>query len=426
LRLTLTAGVITALGIITGPLQARALGPSGRGALAAIAVVGAWLPVIAGLGFETFIARRAAREFELPEVFGTLGLASLLVGVLIAPLGFPISHLLAHGRHTVQVFILVQFLVLPIGLMGQLSYYCLVGLERWTALIVVRLLPIVIPAIAIIALFVRGGMTVALVAVVTIASSVAAIVPMIPGLRRMGRPRVHLGLLREAVPFSLRAWVGTIAGLTNGRLDQLLMVSFVSSRQLGLYAVAVTVASPAAQIATSVASPLLTRVAAGDRYLVSRALRTTLALVALVDAVGMLLTWWLLPVIFGGAFSGAVPMAAILLVAALPLCATTVLSVVMVADGRPSIPAIAELMTLGITVPGLVILLPLLGGIGAALVSLGAYSANSAFQLRAARMHFGDPLSAFIVPRRTDATWAYHRLREVLGRNRGGSARHEL
>ena len=86
----------------------------------------------------------------------------------------------------------------------------------------------------------------------------------------------------------------------------------------------------------------------------------------------------------------------------------------MVADGKPSIPAIAETITLAITIPGLLIFLPPLGGVGAALVSLVAYSANSAFQLRAAHARFSEPISDFIVPRRTDFAWARARLAGVL------------
>jgi O-antigen/teichoic acid export membrane protein len=414
LRLSLTTGVITALGIVTGPLQARALGASGRGELAAIAVVSLWLPVLASLGLEAFVARQAARQDELPEVFGTLGLTTFVVGLLIAPVGFPISSLLAQGRHAVHLFILLQFLILPITLLAQLAYYCLVGLERWTAIIMIRLIPILSTALAVIVLFLLGSMTVTAIALVGVVSSMCAILPVLPAIFKIGAFRLRLGLLREAIPFGAKAWIGTVVGLTNGRLDQLLMVTLVSSRQLGLYAIAVTAASPANQIAFSLASPLLSRVASGERHLVSRALRITLMFVLLVNLIGIFVTPVLLPLMFGSSFSAAVPMALILFVAALPLCSTTLLSQAMVADGKPSVPAIAESLTLVITVPGLLVLVPVLGGIGAALVSLIAYGANSAIQLRAARRRFDEPISAFIIPRRTDFTWARARLTAVL------------
>lgn len=321
---------------------------------------------------------------------------------------------MAHGRSTVHLFILLQFLALPISLSIQLFYYCLVGLERWTAIITIRLIPILFPAFVVVLLFLLHSMTVAAVALATLVSSLLTLLPTIPGLYQIGAVKFRLSLLRGAISFGLKAWIGTIVGLTNGRLDQLLMVGLVSSRQLGLYAVAVTVASPTNQIAFSLTSPLLSRVAGGERALVSRALRITLTFVLLVNLLGILITPILLPALFGSSFSSAVIMALILFVAALPLCTTIVLSQAMVADGKPSIPAIAETITLAITIPGLLIFLPPLGGVGAALVSLVAYSANSAFQLRAAHARFSEPISDFIVPRRTDFAWARARLAGVL------------
>src|SRR2546423_15340440 len=71
-RLALTNGVITAMGLITGPLQARALGPAGRGTLAAIAVPLSMTPWIFGLGLTAFATTEAARMRSRGELVGTL------------------------------------------------------------------------------------------------------------------------------------------------------------------------------------------------------------------------------------------------------------------------------------------------------------------------------------------------------------------
>lgn len=413
-RLFLVSGSTTVIGLITGPLQARSLGPNGRGELAAITAVSLFLPIIAGFGLEAFVTRETARGTPPAEVVGTIGLTTLVVGIVLAPAGFPLSALLAGRHHIVHIFILIQFLMLPFFLLAQVVYYLLVGLERWTAITAFRLIPAVGAASVIVILFVFNSMTVSAVAIVTLSTSVIAVLPGLPAVRSIGRLQVRPSLLRNAIPFGLQTWLGTLAVLTNGRLDQLLMIGLVAPRQLGLYAVAVTASSLSTQVSYSLSSPLLSRVAAGERQLVARSLRITLSFVIAVNVLLALIIPFVLPLLFGSRFDDAVPMALILLAAAVPLCATSVLSSAMVADGHPKIPATAEGLTLLITIPGLLLLLPSMGGVGAALVSFIAYSANATFQLRAARANFGDSIRDFILPGRSDATWAWHRIKGIL------------
>jgi hypothetical protein len=57
-------------------------------------------------------------------------------------------------------------------------------------------------------------------------------------------------------------------------------------------------------------------------------------------------------------------------------------------------------------VVGLAALLRPLGGLGAAIVSLAAYSASFVFQLVMARRRVEAPLSAYLLPSRVDVRWA--------------------
>jgi O-antigen/teichoic acid export membrane protein len=400
--------------LLSGPLQARALGPAGRGDLAAITVVGSFLPIVAGLGLEMFVARETARGTPLRDILGTVGIVTVVIALIIVPLGFPISTWLAHGRSTVHFFILIQFLLLPLSLCGQLMYYALVGLERWSTLMLVRMIPIVGPAIVIIVLYVTHSMTIIAVAAAT---SIAALIALVPASRvvpRLTTLRIRLPLLRSAFPFSLYTWLGTLAVMTNGRIDQLIMVGVTSSRQLGLYAVAVTATLPATQIISGVGSPLLSRIAAGERHLVRQTLRTTVLIVIALDICVAGVTPFALPFLFGNAFREAIPMALILLVAVVPFSATFVLTSAMVADGHPSVPAIGEAMTLFVTIPGLIVFVPSLGGIGAAAVSLVAYSVDAGYQIRAGRRNFGGHLREYVIPGKDDAIWVWQRLLSMV------------
>jgi O-antigen/teichoic acid export membrane protein len=409
-RFSVINGIVMALGIITGPLQARALGPAGRGDLAAITVVASMLPLIAGFGLYTYAGRQVAQHRPVGDVMGSVGLVLVLAGLIIAPLGFPIAALLAHGRGVVYAFVLASFLLLPICLLNPLSFFILNSLEEWGKTIVFRTFHTVAVAVCVVVLFTLHRATVFSLALVTIvATTIMSIVGGIWVLRR-GRPRIRTALIKEGIPFGLRSWPGSLAALTNVRLDQFLMISVTSSSQLGLYAVAVTAASLPNVLTSALIQPIMSRVGAGEHYLVSRSLRTTVLLITLTNFAVAASVPFLLPLAFGQAFGGAVPMALILLLAALPLAIATVLGSALTIAGRPGTATLGQVAALAITLPGLLLLLPRMGGTGAALVSLAAYTTNAGYQLWVARSIFNAPLTDFIIPHRDDYLWVRRRL----------------
>ena len=124
----------------------------------------------------------------------------------------------------------------------------------------------------------------------------------------------------------------------------------------------------------------------------------------------------LLPLLFGASFRAATPMAMVLLAASVPLAGASVLSTGLQADGVPLIPSIGEGIALVVTVVGLVLLLPPLQAMGAAIVSLAAYSASFLFQLLMAKRRIGTPLSAFLLPSRADLLWLIRRITDLTPR----------
>jgi O-antigen/teichoic acid export membrane protein len=106
----------------------------------------------------------------------------------------------------------------------------------------------------------------------------------------------------------------------------------------------------------------------------------------------------------------------VLLVANLPLAGATMLSTVLTSSGRPNASAVSEMAALAITVPGLVVLLPLLGGIGAAVVSLIAYSVSFVILLVAASRYFQTPFRPFLLATRSDVRWLGDSLRPTRER----------
>ena len=73
----------------------------------------------------------------------------------------------------------------------------------------------------------------------------------------------------------------------------------------------------------------------------------------------------------------------------------------------------AELTGLALTVPALIMLLPVGGGVAAAYISLAAYAARLGLLLRSAKKIFGGSAWQFLVPTRTDLGWAFERARSL-------------
>lgn len=389
-------------GLITGPLQARALGPSGRGDLAAIVVPTTTAAFIFSLSLGAYAARQAALGRRTDELAGSLGAILVVVGVFGAAGGVLLAGPLARGREVVELFLIIGFALLPLALVTGLLSSIAGGLNMWRELIAARMIPVATALLGIITLYVIGELTVTSAAIVTLSGSLLSIVPLARLVRRIGRWRVSRSIAREGLGFGLRTWVGNMASMANNRVDQLIMVPAVAPRELGLYAVAVTLSGIPGYLAGALQAPLLTRITEGDRGIVARTLRTTLLLSLLIGVVMALITPVGLPLLFGDDFSEAVIMSLILFAAAVPLAGVHVSSTALIAGGRPGTTSVGEMVALAVTGVGLVLLLGPYGGLGAAITSLIAYCLNFSIQIAVLRNVFGGSVWSYIAPRRAD------------------------
>ena len=415
-QLTVANALAAATGFITGPLLARALGASGRGNLQAIIVPLSVAPFVLSLGITAFVYRTLPRGRPVEEVIPSLGAPLLLLGLIAAAAGVPVADALVGGREPMRTFLIIGFVLTPVVLLIMLLSSSLAALERWRAVVAMSVIPFAVPFVAIVGLAATGRLTVATAATATMLGSLLGIVPGLPLLISIRRPVFRLSLAWESVVFGLKSWLGGLAQLANGRLDQVLMIALVPPRQLGLYAVATTISGASGPLAGAVSPPLMARVGAGERHLMPQAVRMTVAVTVVLNLGVALVTPILLPLLFGASFRAATPMAMVLLAASVPLAGASVLSTGLQADGVPLIPSIGEGIALVVTVVGLVLLLPPLQAMGAAIVSLAAYSASFLFQLLMAKRRIGTPLSAFLLPSRADLLWLIRRITDLTPR----------
>ena len=400
--------------VVTGPITARALGVDGRGELAAIVSVLTVAPWLLDLGLGHWIARERARGSLLPDVLGAAlpgALACSLIGVVLA---YPLSQLLGQGRPVVTTFLLVGLVLMPISVVLHVLVGLAVGESRWRLYSATRVVASVLPLAAIVILALTGGLTVSTAAAAYLVGGVIGGLLLLRCVRDVRRLSFDRHRTRDAVTFGAKSWLSQVASTANYRLDQVLMAGLVSSRQLGLYAIAVTVAAVTHGLVVAVSAALFPRVAEGDAGLAARSCRVTIGIVSSIALALAAMCPAMVPFVFGAEFNDAVPMASVLLLASVPLAASVVLAAALVAADEPGATMRAELAGLAVTIPALVVLVPTSGGLGAALISVVAYSLRLAMQLRTAQRAFATTWWRFIVPTGPDLRWLRARVRRRL------------
>jgi lipopolysaccharide/colanic/teichoic acid biosynthesis glycosyltransferase len=189
--------------------------------------------------------------------------------------------------------------------------------------------------------------------------------------------RPSLQLARRIYAFGTRGQLGNLLGLLNLRLDFLFVSALAGPAALGIYAVASKYAEVLRVIPIAANWVLYPRFARADaavamatsRRLIPRAGAVTAAIaVPLALAAGVVV-----PLLFGGAFQGAVLLAQILLVGLAFEGAAGVVTAYLYGRGRPGLNSLAAGTGLIVTVVLDVILIPRLGAVGAAIASTAAY-----------------------------------------------------
>lgn len=374
--------VVQVIGSISGIELARGLGLHNRGALAAAML---W-PMVAGtlgaLGIEESTTYHVARE---PENTGRLiGSGLMLCALQSAVFGLitlAIVPVVLSGKGSgVVVSALIFSLYVPLNMFAVMLNAVLNGLHRYEWCNIARILVGLAIVISQSVLLAIGAMSVRSLVIVFQVCYVASLIWIAslvwrtkPGRVSWDRATVH-----RLFSYGIRSHASTIPSQLNQNLDQLLISIFLTTTQLGIYVVAVTMTSLTALFGGSVAYAALPNVAGlgegPERAILARRLVSLTIVISTVISLGIIaLTPQLIHLFFGAPFVRGSGVARILLVAAVALSTNRAIEGVLRGIGRPLDAGIAEIVALGATVVSLAVLLPTLGLTGAALSSVVAY-----------------------------------------------------
>lgn len=379
---------IACLGLLSGPLAARLLGPAGRGEVAAIQNLFWLTAILAMLGLPEAATYFTARH---PGEAGHVLATGIALTVLAMPVCFAVMYPLvprilaaqpAETRHAAREILLAVPLYVAI-VVGTNTVRGANKLIHWNLL---RLLP-------------GGGWLVFLAGAwfwgmkdpVRIAFGYIAVLACIvaPVLWIAGRlvpsswspsPKLAAPMLRYGMPLAGAAIPQTL----NLRLDQILIGAFLPPYQLGLYVAAVAWSTAVFLMPNAIGNVLFPRIASAAASPVERVrtlaqgVRIGILTSGTVGIFLLALTRYAIPLLFGKAFAPAVAVAYILIFAAV-ICALNIIfeeSLRGLGDTRGVF--WGETVGVGITVLSLALLLPRLGIIGAGVASIFGYGTTCA------------------------------------------------
>jgi O-antigen/teichoic acid export membrane protein len=408
LRSTLSTNIsLAVLGVVTGILAARLLGPSGEGELAAIQTWPLLLGTLAMLGLDSalvyFIARQPEKGRQLTSTAVLIGvLSSLIVGAVAwLALPFLLSAQQPQVVSAARVFLLIGAIYAVVGI----PHGSLRGAQEFTAWNLFRIAPgIAWLCILVIFLFL-GNSNAIPVSRWYLAGILACGLPFILVVNRKlkGPLKPDTRLAPKMLRFGLPSAAKSLPQTINLRLDRLLIIAFLPARSLGSYVVAVAWSGAVAPLLTAVGPVLFPQVSAErdiDRqsHLLATALQGA-ALVAVATSVPTaLLAPFGLPLVFGARFAPSIPSALVLVPAGAILAWAGIAEEGLRGLGRPTIVLVAEIGAAAVTVATLPVLLHTYGIFGGALASLLGYSTIAVFTAVAISHSTGKSIRSLVVP----------------------------
>lgn len=341
LMTTLSGFAVFGLAFATGPILARSLGVSGRGAVAAVLIPTQVLGWMLMLGIPQATAY-FARIRDDRQLIMSSWVVTLVVGVPVITLIWPFVPALLSDYPPVTVdffraFLVASLLVLPFTNTIDL----LRGLGRIPAFNFFRLLQYIVNAALLSLLFLTDRLDLRLALLIALVANVGAWILTIGVNRTWPGRGFRRSVFREQLNYGTRAWIGTMSAMVIARFDQVLMVGVVEPAALGLYVVAASIAQITGPIGQGVALSLFPHLrgeaenAEQQHNMTTSALRWTFIASSGTAALVALTAPFLLPLVFGQAFAPSVTPLLILLPGQVCLDMANVVSAKLEADNRP-------------------------------------------------------------------------------------------
>ena len=414
-----TAAFLNLIGMVTGIMLARLLGPVGRGEFAVIQLWGSFFATLALMGLSESVLYFSAqdpgnaKQYWISGSFFALvtGLPVLLIGYFVLPwlLQTQSQEIIGITRwYRAGLFVLFS-----IGWMPLMALQGLKRFPQWNAL---RTLPYLGWVSVLLMGFVLHGVTPRFLALgyliangLTVIVTIVLTLPMVPGPRALNL-RLWPSMARYGAPLMLARIPQSL--VQKGRLSQLVVAAVLAPKALGLFAVAVAWANITAIVPNVIGQVLFPRVAATHgteaRILeTARGIRLGVLLLVGLCTLLALAAPPAIPLLFGEAFRSAVPAAVLVVLAGGTSGVRMITGNALQGWGQPKEVLVAQLVGIAANV---LLLVPLIrfGIVGAAIaILIGEIIAVTLLLMRLSKLT-QTPVSIFMIPTMSD-------IRSIIG-----------
>ena len=422
----MTNGVGVVLALATSAILARMLGPVGRGEYAVILAWGSTIVTCGHLGLNYAIPCHVASSFERSRAIAGSGLLIAIAATAAVSAGAWASLPLLLSAQTQQTIDVARRVVpaLALTMAGSGAVVAVLqGMGRFAAWNAIRVsqkvgwLGLLICCAAL-------GLNTASAYATASAASYLLVLPvaalLITRWTKPG-PWIDRRTCRDLLGYALPSWVASLPLLLSRRLDQLVLGAFAAPDVLGLYAVAASVASLLGTLVAAVANvaiPHLAGIVALEerKRLATKYVRMTVLVTASSGAVLCLGTPVMIPLFFGRQFYPAIPVAFVLIIAAVADGVSRVTEDALVGLGSPRALLRAECLCCAVMAGCLAVTLRVSPLYGAAISATVGYTSAALAAVWECRALVGGGWWDYLAPRRADLAALASTAQDTLAR----------
>jgi len=373
-----------------GILLARTLGPTVRGEYAAVTAWFGMALMVGGMGQPAALCFYVARDpLRAPQYVATSRVMMLSTGALALTAGMLLAPILSRGNPEVATGYRIAFGTSVVAFVGASYTFSLQArdLQRWN---VVRVSQPVLSVVAMVVLWSLRLLTLRTALIVLPVTMVLQLGWAYHCCRLTGlvSGRSEKRLFRPLTGYGVAQIAALTPAALNAQLDQLVLSQTVAPADLGRYAIAVSLTLLPVPLVAAIGNVAFPQLAArrviteGTRRLQLLAVLGSASLATALLVPLAMVAYWLVPLVFGAGYRGAVPLLWILTPGAIFLACGQVVGDLLRGRNHPAIVAWAQGLAAVFTVVILVALLPLVGVAGAAIASTVSYGVALAAMLR--------------------------------------------
>ena len=347
--------LITILGLVGSIILARWLGPNQRGVFAAIILVPTIIQYFVNFGLSSatiyFTAQANSDKNTIWSSLILVGFIQSIIGILFG--WFIVElYLQKYLIDTIYLGHLYLFTV-PFGLFGMYATYMLQGSSHFK---ITNTLKCIVPigyCVGIVWLKIYQNLSIKnlvyLQLITQFSYLIIAVFLLYKLLLHQFLLKIDRKFIRQMLTYSMKVWFGDVSQLVNYRIDQFLIGAFLSSRELGIYTIAISVAGFTGIFANAVKTIMLPSVIA--RESLQEKINETLKFFKkywifsiFLHVIFALSLPILIPIVFGNAYSESIIICQILIIGNFFINAKTVLSGGVLGMGFPEILSYVEVI----------------------------------------------------------------------------------